>query len=957
MAPWAPARIAHLAALSTDGGSADGAAGAGEGRVYDFHGMTAVSSGQKLARILAGRDMVEAARPVVNSASAVPDSAPGAGAPLASPSVIKPVSFQTGPGDRSMTPEEQAAANQARRDEQTQFSPVPGGNQPSRGVNQPAQGVPAPPANNTVPQQNAPQVQPVQNPQPAPGNPAPGTDKPAPASALPAEGVPWETKADNGAVATSVIVPGTGGQTIDTTIRNADGTTTQMRSVSNGQGGVTTWTANADGSYSVRYPDGTEGAEGGRAKIYTVPAGMNPSGPAPMQADISADGTRVETPSFDADGNRIGTDVGVLNEQGLYNNYHHDNYGNVLITQAVSNGKGGVDSTIIGGIDSDGSRWHLDKAGNRWSISDDGQGNTYLSRTVQAKDGVHWLHTNKAGLVVDEYRGRGTDWYADTYNADGTRTRRYADKSETIFDAAGKTIGHNKAPDDRMWWEKIGGGAIRGGTVFGSAIVDVLAYPFRKVADGMTGMSSMQVNQSGVIVTYQPPDREARLAEIGGAFVRPVVGSVEYLAGNLTDFMATASSIRVGPDGIGSTYQRPDRENTLVGDLIGVTPKEMKENPWESAGLLGFNVAMNAGGLRFGRGARVPKVEEPIVVDQWVDYRWGESWDVESGPRAGAWLYGIDEATEFGGFRPLVEMPRLGDIPEFGAAPGFFGFADGASYFGHPVIEIPPLRAGEFSGPHRIRDFNDLIEDSILLRAEGVEDARGLPPLPKKERRPEERALTTGRWRSDEYPDAPRDLYNFSGWQHDWSPANKAPQRPPAGERVYETSRASSYDPETGTWRASQGSDRRHDSEPKFFEELIRAQLAQRSGLQLSEVNSIIHESAELVELFATHDPNLSSPGLMGVRERTAARIEMAIYEANSRAAAKYGSSYKPFTSADISGDLRLVIDLPAARQINMPPAYQVCRSCEQLMDVYQAVFRNVRIEAVNLKGERVYPL
>ncbi len=531
--------------------------------------------------------------------------------------MIKPVSYQTGLGDSPKTPAEQEAANRARLEEQQKNPPVPGANQQ---VQAPA----TQPANNPPPQQNpqpAQNQQPQQNPQQAPATTNPGTDKPVddkappvPPTAPPVEGVPWDTPTGNGGLATSVIVPGTGGQTIDTTIRNADGTITQMRSVSNGQGGVTTWTANADGSYAVRYPDGTNGADLGKAKIYTVPAGGDPASPAPMEADISADGKRVETPSYDVNGNRVGTDVGVLNEQGLYNNYHHDNYGNVLITQAAPNGKGGVDSTLVGGIDSDGSRWHLDKTGKRWSLTDDGQGNTYLSRTEQGKDGLHWLHTNKAGLLIDEFRGKG-EWYEDTYNLNGTRTRRYADKSETIFDANGKPIGHNNAPDDRMAWEKVAAGAITGGTALGGMAIDVVAYPFRKVTDGMAGMSSIRVTQNGVMTTYQPPDREKRLAEIGGAFVRPVVGSVEYLAGNLTDFMATTSTIRVGSDGIGSTYQRPDRENALIGDLIGVTPKEIKENPWESVGLLSVSAAVGVAGLRFGRGPRSPKPEEPTRID------------------------------------------------------------------------------------------------------------------------------------------------------------------------------------------------------------------------------------------------------------------------------------------------------------------------------------------------------
>ncbi|MFC9435567.1 hypothetical protein [Nocardia sp. NPDC057030] len=917
--------------------------------------MTATSSGQKLARIFAGRELMESVRPVSDSRPAMPDSGPTStvGAPFLSPPVIKPVGYQTGLGDKPMTREEQEAANRARREEETQRPPVPG-------ANLPVQGTSGQPANNSVPQPNPAQqqkpaqTQPVQNPQQVPGDAVPGTDKPVdgagqqPAPALPAEGVPWETRANNGAVATSVIVAGTGGQTIDTTIRNADGTITQMRSVSNGRGGVTTWTANADGSYSVRYPDGTNGAENGQAKIYTVPAGADPSAPAPMEADISADGKRVETPSYDPNGKRVGTDVGVLNEQGLYNNYHHDNYGNVLITAAVPNGKGGVESTLVGGIDSDGSRWHLDKAGKRWSVSDDGQGNTYLSRMEQAKDGLHWLHTNKAGLVVDEYRGKGNDWYEDTYNADGTRTRRYADKSESIFDATGKRISHNAAPDDRMAWEKLGGGVIKGATAFGGAIFDIVAYPFRKVADGMAGLSSVQATQNGIMTTYQPPDREERLAEIGGAFVRPVVGSVEYLAGNLADFMATTSSIRVGTNGIGSAYQRPDRENALMGDLIGVTPKEMRENPWESSGLLGFNVAVNAAGLRIGRGPRSANVREAVVVERAVEIEWG---DIPNPRGEGLRLPDLskfDGWHQYGAFAPLIDPFRPSSFPQFGKMLDLTELSQG---FRHPTV--------------RDVDFAELARDNIQKRADGYRSATEKAaenPSAKDQRHPLDRTLTTSRLRLDNDYGTAYDSFNFSGVAHDWTPASEVPRRPVEEERLYETSRASTYNPETGRFRDSQGGYRAHDSEPKLFEEIARFQLGKRSGLSAVEVDAAIREAYRQVftrdhELMKEYrEKRVHSPEeIAAMAIRTRERLHIAIDRLNERGTQLYGSAYKPFKAADLSGDLRLVVHLPSARTSGAPPYYQVCTSCQNVMLAFETAFPRMRMEVLNLPGERIY--
>ncbi|BEK91184.1 hypothetical protein NSK11_contig00198-0005 [Nocardia seriolae] len=111
--------------------------------------------------------------------------------------------------------------------------------------------------------------------------------------------------------AQSVPVPDSGG-TVDTTIRNPDGTTSQMRSTPDGNGGITTWTANPDGSHSVRYPDG---------ELYVVPPGGDTDAPAPITAQVSPDSTTVDTVVHNDDGttssahshlgagNYIGTDI------------------------------------------------------------------------------------------------------------------------------------------------------------------------------------------------------------------------------------------------------------------------------------------------------------------------------------------------------------------------------------------------------------------------------------------------------------------------------------------------------------------------------------------------------------------------------------------------------------------------------------------------------------------------
>ncbi|WP_135233927.1 hypothetical protein [Nocardia sp. CS682] len=127
VAPWASARTSHLASLSTDDVAVDGSpsAGAGDGRVYNFHGMTATSSGQQLARIFAGRELVESARPIANSVAAVPDSAPfqatdgQPAGPAPGPVVItgaKPIGFDKGLGSPGPTTQEESDRLQAEID-------------------------------------------------------------------------------------------------------------------------------------------------------------------------------------------------------------------------------------------------------------------------------------------------------------------------------------------------------------------------------------------------------------------------------------------------------------------------------------------------------------------------------------------------------------------------------------------------------------------------------------------------------------------------------------------------------------------------------------------------------------------------------------------------------------------------------------------------------------------------
>ncbi|MRH88626.1 hypothetical protein GFY24_14435 [Nocardia sp. SYP-A9097] len=335
--------------------------------------------------------------------------------------------------------------------------------------------------------------------------------------------------------------------------------------------------------------------------------------------------------------------------------------------------------------------------------------------------------------------------------------------------------------------------------------------------------------------------------------------------------------------------------------------------------------------------------------------------------------------------------------------------------------------------PERMDDFRELRDENRAKRIEGfeaVQDITHRNPSVDGVRRPLDRALTTARYRSDSNR-TPNDFFNFSGVTHDWSPASEAPARPPKGQRVFETSYASAFDPETGRLSTSEGSDRANDSEPKLYEDVVRHQLAEHSGLSRDTVDDVLAEAIREVDASArteyaevrdawkkinqiliednrqasreaeqsgtpytprtirdstvhelVNDTGLSwdvverviedsqevhkslipdmQPGREVQELRTRARIALAIEELNRRAAveaAEDGIPYTPFSAADVAGDLRMLIDLPSARLSDIPEKFQICDSCMNLIEVYQRVFPNMRVEALNPALERLYPL
>ncbi|MEV6100685.1 hypothetical protein [Nocardia sp. NPDC051981] len=262
------------------------------------------------------------------------------------------------------------------------------------------------------------------------------------------------------ATAESDIVLGTGGLSRDTTITSIGGAITQVRSVDDGYGNITTWTANPDGSYSVRYPDGTHDATPGHAKTYTIPVGLNPAGPAPIESDITADGQQVHTTSQNSDGS-VSTVASILNPDGSVDTTYPDGRGGTYTTNSRFDEHGHVEQALTGQHNPDGTGYQIEYNGIR---IDRGPGGSVLVTGTQ--DGTSYekgfdsggrpfevttdlLHGYSLKTWTDEF-GRPhhvlTDMVAKTittsiaHGGDEGANRPWTDV--TVTDLQGKPIAH-----------------------------------------------------------------------------------------------------------------------------------------------------------------------------------------------------------------------------------------------------------------------------------------------------------------------------------------------------------------------------------------------------------------------------------------------------------------------------------------------------------------------------------
>ncbi|HEX6355737.1 hypothetical protein [Actinophytocola sp.] len=262
-----------------------------------------------------------------------------------------------------------------------------------------------------------------------------------------------------------------------------------------------------------------------------------------------------------------------------------------------------------------------------------------------------------------------------------------------------------------------------------------------------------------------------------------------------------------------------------------------------------------------------------------------------------------------------------------------------------------------FDQQQRDQDMRDLRRENRDRRTEGLDEVRQLNgnrnPTTDDVRRPHERALTTARFRSD---DDVEDLYSFSGTGHDWRPASEGPAWP-RHERIFGTREAGTYRPELGQPDPDRTFGRTHDSEPKLLEELVRDEFARRSGLSRDEVDDILKKQIEKIRREEAAGDRQYRDSLKGEVARAQDKMDGALDEINRRAkerAEARGGEYSEITRDAVSGDLRMVVDLPSTKRDNIPPEYQVCDSCTDVIIQFKRLFPNVRVEVVNLAGERL---
>ncbi|MFF0631535.1 hypothetical protein ACFYTS_03460 [Nocardia sp. NPDC004151] len=409
---------------------------------------------------------------------------------------------------------------------------------------------------------------------------------------------------------------GNGTQTVDQVIYNANGTITHSRVVANGLGGFQRWNNESTGAGSYVDKRTAEAP----ARIQSFEPGSSTSGPPDRESGANRGWTETYGNSYDSDGNLVGTDHGVRNAVGLYNNIHSDLLGNRLITLVNPDGNAGFNSRLAIQIDQSGNGVYVDDKNRQWTVFPDSHGRLGMQRIEVVDAGTHHYQANYLGVVTDEFKprtGKSEEWYRDTTSVDGFTTRLLADFTEIKYNTHGKEIGRTEPNDDMVWWEKavLGPVGVFGGLA--KAGWTLISYPFKRVVDSMATMSSIQVTDTGLMTTYQAPNREADLIDIAKGSVMPIYGLLKFAGGSLADSMVAIGSMRVTGAGLAATYKPPDRTSELIHNVTGISTEEWSGNPWGSTTATATTVAL----MFVGPGGRValPKPESPVSKPpRWV---------------------------------------------------------------------------------------------------------------------------------------------------------------------------------------------------------------------------------------------------------------------------------------------------------------------------------------------------
>ncbi|MBF6357668.1 hypothetical protein IU449_24490 [Nocardia higoensis] len=399
----------------------------------------------------------------------------------------------------------------------------------------------------------------------------------------------WDETLPNGITRTNTIPLGNGLNTVDQVIHNADGTITYSRVVSDGRGGYQRWNNDSTGTASY-YNSGDPGAMG--FGQHFMP-GTSTSGTPDREFGTTPGWAEVVSPSYDADGNLVGYDVGVPNAEGLYDNIHYDNYGNRTVTTAAPNGHGGVTSRFFEQVDSEGNGWRIGPDDERWTMALDSHGNPVMMRTRDHEDGVLLSRIDHTGLRTDEFRGVDGEWFRDTTTPDGRITRLLRDFTRITFDADGAEIARQGRPDTRAAWEKAAGF----GLAFGKGVANG-ALGLVEFAGALSGVNA-QINLVGELFGKNPNLTTLPEAVIGLGRTVVDVAVADYRAWTTTS--SELGAFLSGEQGWDETWDEASRAignsyNEMSKLVIGTDWTGFSEHPAETLGNASFGIALLFGG-------------------------------------------------------------------------------------------------------------------------------------------------------------------------------------------------------------------------------------------------------------------------------------------------------------------------------------------------------------------------